>query len=60
MKLPKTCIISTEEAARLRRDSKYHTVVKEGDVAIHFVHNPVTGVNTIVDYAALVNGKIRR
>jgi hypothetical protein len=60
MELPNASIISRAEADRCRREAKHHIMVKEGNVAIHAVHDPETGVTTIVDHAELIDGKVRR
>ena len=41
-------IITTEEANRCRVASRHHCIVQEGTVALHLVHDPPTGVTTLV------------
>lgn len=47
-KLPKT--ITSEEATRLRRECKDHTVIVEGNVALHMVRD-AQGCVYVVDEA---------
>lgn len=51
MKIPASVTVTAEEAARLRRHSKHHTIVVDGNFAIHCVFVPETGIWTIVDEA---------
>lgn len=46
--LPQSAIISADEAQKRRMQSTHHTIVREGDTAIHAVHAPASGVTTIV------------
>jgi hypothetical protein len=48
MKIPKHAIITREEADRLQRESKHHIIIKEGELALHFVHNPDTGITALI------------
>lgn len=57
MKIPKKAIITREEAEKRRREAKHHSIVQDGDCAIHSVHDPKTGVTTIVGAAKKVDGK---
>ena len=60
LSIPASCLISREEAYRRRREAKHHIVVKEGNVAIHMVFDPVSGVTTVVDHAVLEGRRVRR
>ncbi len=57
MKIPKSSIITREEAEKRRRESKHHTIIEDGNHALHSVHDPKTGITTIVGEAVKVNGK---
>lgn len=57
MKIPKSAIITREEAEKRRRESKHHVIIEEGDHALHSVHDPKTGITTVVGEARKVNGK---
>lgn len=57
MKIPKKAIITREEADKRRRESKHHVIAEEGDHAIHSVHDPKTGITTVVGAAKKVGGK---
>ncbi len=57
MEIPKSSIITREEADKRRRESKHHVIVEQGGYAIHSVHDPETGVTTVVGEAVKVGGK---
>jgi len=50
---PQHAIITLEEAERRQREAKHHTVVREGEYAAHYVHDPATGITTLVREAKL-------
>jgi hypothetical protein len=57
MRIPESSIITREEADKRRRESKHHVIAEEGDYALHTVHDPKTGVTTVVGEAVKVDGK---
>jgi hypothetical protein len=57
MEIPQSSIITREEADKRRRESKHHLISEHEGYALHAVHDPKTGVTTIIGEARKVNGQ---
>lgn len=53
IEVPKHAIITRDEADKRQRESKHHTIVREGEFALHYVHDPATGITTLVRAAKI-------
>jgi hypothetical protein len=53
MEIPKHAIITRQEADKRQREAKHHTIVREGEYVAHYVHDPATGITTLVREAKI-------